>query len=67
VETASPVANVMVRSPLTARKEFSVAQLIDMMEEKAITVLPITGDDGLLLGVVHLHDLLGKGGVKFSR
>jgi arabinose-5-phosphate isomerase len=30
-------------------------------------VLPITGDDGLLLGVVHLHDLLGKGGVKFSR
>ncbi|ABB37136.1 KpsF/GutQ family protein [Oleidesulfovibrio alaskensis G20] len=67
VETASPVANVMVRSPLTARKEFSVAQLIDMMEERAITVLPITGDDGLLLGVVHLHDLLGKGGVKFSR
>ncbi|MFV0421928.1 KpsF/GutQ family sugar-phosphate isomerase [Oleidesulfovibrio sp.] len=67
IEMTAPVSNIMVRRPMTAKKGHSVAQLIDLMEEKAITVLPITDDEGMLCGVVHLHDLLGKGGVKFSR
>ncbi len=60
------VSEVMVVHPLTAQKEQSVAQLIDIMEEKSVMVLPIVDHEGVLCGAVHLHDLLGKGGVKFA-
>jgi arabinose-5-phosphate isomerase len=36
------------------------------MERAAITILPVTDDNERLVGIVHLHDLLGKGQVRFS-
>ena len=60
------VTHIMTRNPRFARQTQSVAELIDIMEQKAITVLPITDDDHRLVGLVHLHDLLGKGGVTFA-
>lgn len=62
----SPVAAIMTRDPRSARSGQSVAELLDIMERKAITVLPIVDDAHCLLGLVHLHDLLGKGGVRFA-
>lgn len=62
----APAHSLMARNPLHATERQSVAELLDMMEAKAITVLPVVGDDMALAGVIHLHDLLGKGGVKFS-
>jgi arabinose-5-phosphate isomerase len=37
-----------------------------MMEEHLITVLPIVDQNQRVLGILHLHDLLGKGEFKFT-
>ena len=42
------------------------AKMLDLMEIRAITVLPVTDADRTLLGMVHMHDVLGQGRVKFS-
>lgn len=67
LDTTQKSSSVMVKDPYRAKKGSSVAELLDFMEEKAITVLPVVEDDGKLAGIVHMHDLLGKGRVKFSR
>ena len=60
------VALVMTRSPRHALPDMSAAELMDIMEQKAITVLPVVNSDGMLAGIVHMHDLLGKGRIKFA-
>ena len=62
----APVAGVMTKNPLSARPDQSAAELVDMMESKAVTVLPVVAETGVLVGMVHLHDILGKGRIKFS-
>lgn len=59
------VAQFMTRSPRTIDPEETAAEALHIMEEKLITVLPIVGN-GRLLGIVHLHDLLGRGTVSFK-
>lgn len=63
----APVSGIMTRNPAYARPDQSVAELLDLMENKAITTLPVLGPDKQLLGLVHMHDLLGKGSLTFSR
>jgi len=36
------------------------------MEQYQITVLPITDSTGKVLGILHLHEILGKGDFKFN-
>ncbi len=60
------VSEIMTKNPRSARTDQSAAELIDIMEEKKITVLPVTDASRRLLGVVHMHDLLGKGKVRFA-
>ncbi len=62
----APVTAAMTANPATAQPDQSVAELLDIMESRAITVLPVVDADGRLLGVVHLHDLLGKGSLRFA-
>lgn len=62
----APASSVMVPNPRAACKTQSVAELLDIMEEKSITILPIVSTENVLIGAIHLHDLLGKGGIKFS-
>lgn len=66
LEPLSPVDNVMTTSPRSVSVGESAARVLDLMEIHQITVLPVVGDDGCLAGIVHLHDLLGKGKLKFS-
>lgn len=61
-----PVSAYMTRNPAAARPEQSVAELIDAMEAKSITVLPVVDNARAVVGVVHLHDLLGKGRLRFT-
>jgi len=61
-----PVALVMTQKPLHAHPAMSAAELMDIMEQKAVTVLPVVDDDMTVKGIVHLHDILGKGTVKFA-
>lgn len=65
VQPESKVSEFMTENPCAATSDDSAAQVMDLMEQKAITVVPIT-DSGKLAGMIHLHDLLGKGLLKFS-
>jgi arabinose-5-phosphate isomerase len=65
-DPAQPVSAFMTKSPLSAPVSASAGQVLDLMETRQITVLPVLGADGTLAGLVHLHDLLGKGRVRFA-
>jgi arabinose-5-phosphate isomerase len=39
---------------------------LNMMEKYQITVLAITDSAGKVRGILHLHDILGKGAFKFN-
>ncbi len=61
------VDSVMTASPLHATPGQKAAEVLDIMESRAITVLPVVAPDQTLAGMVHMHDVLGQGRVKFSR
>ena len=61
-----PVEAVMTRNPKCARPETPAYDALTLMEKHEITVLPITTDDGTICGILHLHDILGKGEFKFE-
>jgi len=46
-------------SPMTIGPKAIVEEAVRLMEEKKITALPVI-DDGKLIGMVHLHDLLAS-------
>jgi arabinose-5-phosphate isomerase len=66
VEPEASVSRFMTVNPSHASPEDSAAQVMDLMEQKAITVVPIVDENKKLVGMVHLHDLLGKGLLKFA-
>lgn len=66
LDPAAHAASLMTKNPRHGEADNSVAELLDLMERAAITVLPVTREDHTLLGVIHLHDLLGKGAVHFT-
>lgn len=66
LDLAKPAAEAMTRNPRSVPAHMSAAQVLDLMEARQITVLPVLSGDGRLAGLVHVHDLLGKGGVRFS-
>ncbi|NIO11342.1 MAG: CBS domain-containing protein, partial [Deltaproteobacteria bacterium] len=53
-----PVAAIMSPNPKTVQVKSSVADAMEIMEQHQITVLPVIGGRGELLGIIHLHDLL---------
>lgn len=63
---AHPAEKYMIRDPLKVMPDFTAAAVLDIMEENSVTVLPIVDDSSRVLGLIHLHDLLGKGRYKFS-
>jgi len=56
---------VMTPNPRTIGPGALASQALELMEHRAITVLPVTDEAGKVLGIVHLHDLLGRGEFKF--
>ena len=61
-----PVERIMSPNPKTVRLKSSVADALETMESNEITVLPVLAAEGDLVGIIHLHDLLGKGHIKFT-
>jgi arabinose-5-phosphate isomerase len=49
----------MTRSPQVIGPQVFAIAALDMMEQNKITSLPVVDDNGILLGVLHLHDLWG--------
>jgi arabinose-5-phosphate isomerase len=60
------ITAVMTRAPRTLGAAVPAYEALNLMEKYEITVLPITDDDGKVHGVLHLHDILGKGEFKFN-
>ena len=59
--------SIMSTNPKYAQPDQSAAELMDMMEQQAITVLPVVDASRMLVGVIHMHDLLGKGKIRFAQ
>jgi arabinose-5-phosphate isomerase len=61
------MGDVMTKGCRTIRVERFVADGLEVMERHLITVLPVVDASDRLQGILHLHDLLGKGKIKFTR
>ncbi len=57
------VERVMTRAPKTALAEELASAAVHTMETHGIVALPVLEADGLVAGVVHLHDLMRAGAV----
>lgn len=55
------VGDVMNASPRTAGPDELGSAVVHRMEEHGIMAMPVVGDDLVLVGVVHLHDLMRAG------
>lgn len=62
----SVVDDIMTKSPRSVDEETPGYDALNMMEKYQITVLPITSGVARVIGVLHLHDILGKGEFKFN-
>jgi len=58
-----PVDSVMTHAPRLARADELGAAAVHRMEEARIMALPVADEDGVLVGIVHLHDLMRAGAV----
>lgn len=56
--TAETAGEIMSTAPLTIRPDATVAEAARQMDRHAITCLPVTDENGALLGVVGPRDLL---------
>ena len=63
---ALDLKSVMIKNPKHLSKEDAVYDALYLMEKSQITVLPVTTADHKLEGILHLHDILGKGDFKFN-
>jgi len=66
LDMEQPITGFMISEPLFAHPAQPAAEVLDLMESREITVLPIVDGDMSLVGIIHLHDLLGKGRVRFA-
>jgi arabinose-5-phosphate isomerase len=60
------VDDVMTKDPKTGQAESLVSNALSLMEKYQITVLPIVNPVRTVRGVLHLHDILGKGAFRFN-
>lgn len=54
------VKEVMTLNPKTIEKDKLVAEAVEKMEKNSITSLVIVDEENRPIGIVHLHDLLGR-------
>jgi arabinose-5-phosphate isomerase len=60
------LTDVMTPSPLHAFSQSPAFDALNLMEQHEITVLPIIDNAHRVMGILHLHDILGKGEFKFN-
>ena len=61
-----PVEDVMTADPKTLGPDSLASQALSIMEKHEITVLPIVNPVQKIRGILHLHDILGKGAFRFN-
>jgi len=55
------VNEVMTTSPKTIQGDLLAADALSIMQRHEVTILPVVDAAGHVTGILHLHDLLGKG------
>jgi arabinose-5-phosphate isomerase len=53
--------DIMTPSPKTIEEDLLAADALSIMQRHEVTILPVQNKAGQLTGMLHLHDLLGKG------
>ncbi len=59
------VDDLMTATPVTIRDTMQAVDALSIMQQHEITILPIVGGEEEMIGILHLHDLLGKGEFRF--
>lgn len=59
------LTDVMTKTPVAIDGSLMAADALSIMQQREITVLAVTSAGGRLEGILHLHDLLGKGEFRF--
>ncbi len=59
----SVVSETMTRNPRTAEPDALAAAAVGVMERAGVMALPVVEEDGRVVGMVHLHDLMRAGAV----
>ena len=54
---ALAAADIMTRDPVTISRHLLAVEALNLMERRKITSVIVAGSDGVVEGVVHLHDL----------
>jgi arabinose-5-phosphate isomerase len=67
LDLSRPVETIMTVNPLTIPQTSYLEEAIDLMEQRGITSLPVVDGAGMLVGILHIHDILGKGAIRFSQ
>lgn len=62
---STTVGQTMTPEPITISDEKQAVDALSIMQRHEVTVLPVVDAVGRLIGVLHLHDLLGKGEFRF--
>jgi len=62
----STVEDAMTINPQTTSPGTPAYDALNIMEKYQITVLPVKDNSGKICGILHLHDILGKGEFKFN-
>lgn len=59
------LTQIMTAGPIAITGSLMAVDALSLMQEHEITVLAVTDDSSCLLGLLHLHNLLGKGEFRF--
>lgn len=62
---ALQLTKVMTPEPISINPELMAADALSIMQRHEVMVLPVVDGDRKLRGILHLHDLLGKGEFRF--
>ena len=60
------VEDVMTKNPQAIAENSPTYDALNIMEQHQITVLPVVNSREEVQGILHLHDILGKGEFKFN-
>ena len=59
------VEQIMTKNPISIGEDHLAADALSIMQKHEITALPLVDEDQKLIGLLHLHNLLGKGEFRF--
>ena len=60
------VDEIMTKNPQSITEDSPTYDALNIMEQHQITVLPVVNSREDVIGILHLHDILGKGEFKFN-